>query len=153
MNNDKYIEAIDKTKILIKKTLDGIDYLLKYDRLFLEIVVVTGYILWMIYLLIFIEMKNTDNLNKFFLFNYEDKNSNTNFGRIALIICMYLYLRNSPFIYYLYSLFPCYFGWRIFSNINYLKSFFTSNNEIKCKNLSMYLATMVLFFSLVSINI
>jgi phosphatidylinositol glycan class N len=155
MNNDKYIEAIDKTKILIKKTLDGIDYLLKYDRLFLEIVVVTGYILWMIYLLIFIEMKNTDNLNKFFLFNYEDKNSNTNFGRIVLIICMYLYLRNSPFIYYLYSLFPCYFGWRIFSNINYLKSFFTLNNEIKFiqKNLLMYLGTMSLFFSLVSIII
>ena len=153
MNNGKYIEAIDKTKIIIKKTLDGIDYLLKYDRLFLEIIVVTGYILWMIYLLIFIEMKNTDNLNKFFLFNYEDKTANTNFGRIALIICMYLYLRNSPFIYYLYSLYPCYFGWRIFSNINYLKSFFTLNNEVKCKNFLKYLAAMVLFFSLVSINI
>ena len=152
MNNEKYIEAMDKTKILIKKTLDGIDYLLKYDRLFLKIVVVTGYILWMIYLLIFIEMKNTDNLNKFFLFNYEDKTANTNFGRIALIICMYLYLRNSPFIYYLYSLFPCYFGWRIFTNINYLISFFTLNNEIKCKNFLMYLAIMVLFFSLVSIK-
>ena len=39
---------------------------------------------------------------------------------ITLSLCFYLYIRLSPLTYYLYTLFPCYFFWRILSNFKYL---------------------------------
>jgi len=44
INNTKYIEAINKTYILINKTLAGLDYILHYDRFYLKSMIVLGYI-------------------------------------------------------------------------------------------------------------
>ena len=53
INNEKYIDAMTKTQILINTTLKGIDYILHYDRVYLKTVISTGYILWMIYFYIY----------------------------------------------------------------------------------------------------
>ena len=155
MENEKYLDAIHKTDILIKKTLDGIDYLLKYDTIFLKVIIFTGYVLWMIYLLIFLEMKNDDCMGKIFFYNCEEKKTTIFFAILTLISCIYLFLRDSPSIYYLYILFPLYFGWRIFSNMEYLKSFFFKYNDCKMIffNLLMLIVAIALFFTLVSIYI
>lgn len=155
IENGKYLDAIDKTDILIKKTLDGIDYLLKYDTLLLKVIVFIGYVLWMLYLLIFLEMKNNDCMGKLFFYNCEEKVTTIIFGILTIISFVYLLLRNSPSIYYFYISFPLYFGWRIFSNLEYLKSFFFKYNDFKMNslNLIMLIVAIVLFFSLVSYKI
>jgi phosphatidylinositol glycan class N len=152
INNEKYEEALTKTKNFINITLNGMNYILHYDRLYLQTLVTIGYILWMIYILIFIEMKNDNNLRKFFFFTCEEKISTIVSGIITLILCIYLSLRLSPFTYYLYTLFPCYFLWRIFSNIKYLKIFFIKSNSIKSvlKNIFFFILTIFAFLSIVS---
>ena len=155
MKNEKYIEAINKTQILINITLEGMNYILHYDRLYLKTIVVMGYILWILYIFIFIEMKNNNNLNKLFFFNYGDNILFTIIsGAITLILCVYLYIRLSPFTYYLYTLFPCYFFWRIFVNIKYLKTFFIKYDNIisNLKNISYIIFGFISFLSIVSIN-
>jgi len=155
IENGKYLDAIHKTDILIKKALDGIDYLLKYDTIFLKVIIFTGYALWMLYLLIFLEMKNDDCMGKIFFYNCEEKKTTIFFAILTLISGIYLFLRDSPSIYYFYALFPLYFGWRIFSNLEYLKSFFFKYNDCKMisLNLFMLIVAIVLFFTLVSIYI
>ena len=152
INNEKYEEALIKTKNLINITLDGMNYILHYDRLYLQTLVTIGYILWMIYIFIFIEMKNDNNLRKFFFFTCEEKSSTIVSGIITLILCIYLSIRLSPITYYLYTLFPCYFLWRIIANIKYLKPFFIKSNSIKSilKNLFFFIITIFAFLSIVS---
>ena len=155
MKNEKYIEAINKTQILINITLEGMNYILHYDRLYLKTIVVMGYILWILYTFIFIEMKNNNNLNKLFFFNYGDNILFTIIsGAITLILCVYLYIRLSPFTYYLYTLFACYFFWRIFVNIKYLKTFFIKYDNIisNIKNIGYIIFGFISFLSIVSIN-
>ena len=155
INNEKYLVAINKTHILINKTLTGMDYILKYDRPFLKTIVVSGYILWTLFIFIFIEMKNNNCLNKLFFFNTEEKLFVTKFFLLyTLALCYYLYIRISPITYYLYTLFPCYFFWRIISNLKYLKSFFILNKENKkstLQNICNFIIVYLLFLSLVSI--
>jgi phosphatidylinositol glycan class N len=155
INKEKYIDAINKTQILINKTLAGMDYILHYDRAYLKTVVVLGYILWSLYIFTFIEMKNKNCLNKLFFFNTEEKLFVTKFFLLyTLALCYYLYIRISPITYYLYTLFPCYFFWRIISNLKYLKSFFILNKENKkstLQNICNFIIVYLLFLSLVSI--
>ena len=152
INNEKYEEALIKTKNFINIILDGMNYILHYDRLYLQTLVTIGYILWMIFIFIFIEMKNDNNLRKFFFFTFEEKSSTIVSGIITLILCIYLSIRLSPFTYYLYTLFPCYFLWRIIANIKYLKPFFIKSNSIKTilKNLFFFIITIFAFLSIVS---
>jgi phosphatidylinositol glycan class N len=157
INKDKYIDAINKTQILINKTLAGMDYILHYDRAYLKTVVVLGYILWSLYIFTFIEMKNKNCLNKFFFFNIKDNIFVNIFSLLfTLSFCYYLYIRISPIMYYLYTLFPCYFLWRILSNLKYLKSFFILNKEndqSTLQNICNFIIAFLLFLSLVSIYI
>ena len=132
IDKGNYFNAINETQLLINTTLKGIDYILHYDRFYLKTIIVIGYILWMLYLFIFIEMKNDNNLKKLFIYESGENLSITIIsGIIALILLIYLMLRLSPFLYYLYTLFPCYFFWRILANIKYIKIFFIKENGIK----------------------
>lgn len=154
MKNEKYVEAINKATILIKITLEGDNYILHYDRLYLKIVVVLGYILWILYIFIFIEMKNGDNLGKLLFYNSKEKPIITIIsGFITSNLYTYLYIRLNPFNYYLYTSFPCYFFWRICANIKYLKSFFIKYDNINSniKNICYYIFGFLSFLSLVSI--
>ena len=157
INKDNYIDAINKTQILINKTLAGMDYILHYDRVYLKTIVVLGYILWSLYIFTFIEMKNKNCLNKLFFFNTKDSIFVSIFSLLfTLSLCYYLYIRISPIMYYLYTLFPCYFLWRILSNLKYLKSFFVLNKENKkstLQNICNFIIVFLLFLSLVSIYI
>ena len=101
IDQENYYNAINETQLLINITLKGIDYILHYDRLFLKIIIVIGYILWMLYLFLFIEMKNDNNLKKLFIYDSEEKLFITVVsGIITLALCIYLILRLSPFLYY-----------------------------------------------------
>lgn len=149
-----YTEAINKTNDIINLTLKGIDYILHYDRIFLKIVVSFGYISWMIFLLIFVKMKNEDLLNKFFFYNSDEKIVTVIIAIIIIIgFYLYLFLRLSPFIYFVYTFFPCYFLWRIIANINHLKSFFFFSDDIKkiLINFGFYIITILTFLSIVSL--
>ena len=154
INNENYIDAINKTQILINMTLDGIDYILHYDRLYLKTVISTGYILWILYIFIFIEMKKDNKLNKLFFYNREENLFLTIIsGIITIILCIYLMIRLSPIIYYLYTLFPCYFFWRILVNLQYLKKFFIKESSLKSnlKNFIGYILLIIGFLSIVSL--
>ena len=153
-NIDKgnYYQAINDTNILIKLILEGIDYILHYDRQYLKTIVSFGYISWMVYLLIFFKMKNEKVLNKFFFYNSKDKIVNMIIIFIIVSLYLFLFLRLRPFIYYIYTLFPCYFLWRIIANIKYLKLFFIFSNDIKkvLINFILYITTVFAFLSIVS---
>ena len=155
INNTKYMEAINKTYILINQTLTGMDYILHYDRFYLKSVIVIGYILWSLFIFTFVEMKNKDCLNKFFFFNGQERLIVTIFFVLyTLSLFYYLYIRLSPITYYLYTLFPCYFFWRILSNLKYLKSFFILNQEegkSTIQNICFYIIEFLMFLSLVSL--
>ena len=62
-------------------------------------------------------------------------------------------IRLSPFIYYLYTLVPCYFFWRILINLNYLKKFFIKESDLKSnlKNFFGYILLIIGFLSIVSL--
>ena len=156
MNNGNYTEAINKTLILINITLEGMNYILHYDRFYLKTIVVIGYILWTLFLFIFIEMKNKDCLNKFYFPNHEENFFITFISiLITIALCGYVYIRLGPFTYYLYTIFPCYFFWRILANYKYLKLFFVKDKNFisTIKNLCHFILAFFSFFTLVSIYI
>ena len=147
-----YSQAINETNNFINLTLKGIDYILHYDRDYLKTIVSSGYILWMIYLLIFVKMKNEDLFSKFFFYNSEEKIVTIINVVIIIGLYLYLFLRRSPFLHFMYTLFPCYFLWRIIANISYLKSFFIFTDDIKkiLINFGFYIITVLAFLSIVS---
>lgn len=153
INNDNYIEAIRKSNNLINLTLEGVDYILHYDRDYLKTIVAIGYISWMIYLLIFVKMKNEDLLNKFYFYNSEDQIATIIAVVLLIILFIFLFLRLSPFIYFCYTFFPCYFLWRIMANISFLKSFFIFTDDIKkiVFNFLYFISAIIAFLSIVRI--
>ena len=152
INNEKYIEAIDKTHLLINQALEGINYIYTYDRLYLKIIITLGYFLLMTFLFIIVEMRNNNCFNEVF-FNFKEKSSNIFCLIISLLLCIFLFLRLSPFIYYLYTLSLCYLLWKNLANFKYLKSFFIKDNDdIKSisKDIFIFIFTIGLFFLMVS---
>ena len=99
-------------------------------------------------------MKYNNELINFF-FNCKGKGANIFSGIITLIFCIFLFIRLSPFIYYIYTLIPYYILWRILININYLKSFFIKDNGSQSilKNNVIFILTIGLFLLMVSIKI
>ena len=153
INKENYLEAINKTQTLINITLEGINYILHYDRFYLKSVIISGYILWMLYIFIFIEMKNENKLEQFFFYNSEENIFVTIISVIILVaLVIYLFIRYSPFLYYLYTIFPWYFFWRIFLNINYLKKFFIKQKSMLhfLKTIMSYGLSILAFYSIVS---
>ena len=153
INKENYLDAINKTQALINITIEGMNYILHYDRFYLKTVIISGYILWMLYLFIFIEMKNENKLEQFFFYNSEENLFVTIIsGIVFVVLFIYLLIRLSPFLYYLYTLFPWYFFWRIFSNIKYLKEFFIKQKGILpfLKTIISYGLSAIAFYSIVS---
>ena len=98
-------------------------------------------------------MKNDNNLRKFFFYNKQENLPITIIsGIVTLSLCIFLVMRKSPFLYYLYTLFPCYFFWRILANIKYLKIFFIKENGLKpiLKTILLYSFIFIAFLSIVS---
>lgn len=151
INKENYAEAINKTKLLINHTLEGINYIYTYDRFYLKTIVTLGYIFLMLFLFIFVEMRNNNCLNHIF-FNFKEKFANIFSVIITLLFGLFLFLRLSPVLYYLYTLVPCYLLWKILTNIKYLKSFFIKDDDIKSisKNIFIFIFIIGLFLLLVS---
>ena len=101
----------------------------------------------------FFEMKNENKLEQFFFYNSEENLFVTIIsGIVFVVLFIYLLIRLSPFLYYLYTLFPWYFFWRIFSNIKYLKEFFIKQKGILpfLKTIISYGLSAIAFYSIVS---
>ena len=76
-------------------------------------------------------MKNENKLEQFFFYSREENIFVTILSIIIFVgLFIYLLIRYSPFLYYLYTIFPRYFFLRIFSNIKYLKKFFLKQKGI-----------------------
>lgn len=153
INNSESTLALNKIQDLIKAIKKGIDYTYNYDSYYLKRMVITSYILWIFFIFIFVEMKERNKLKKFF-FSLDKNRLNIISAIITLFFVVYLFLRLSPFRYYIYTLFPCYFFWRILVNHKYLKSFFEMNYNLitGIKNILFYLIGIFAFLPLVRNN-
>ena len=71
---------------------------------------------------------------------------------MIILVALVIYLFIRPFLYYLYTIFPWYFFWRIFSNINYLKEFFIKQKSMLpfLKTIMSYGLSILAFYSIVS---
>ena len=107
----------------------------------------------MLFLFIFVEMRNNNCLDNIF-FNFKEKSANIFSLLITLLLGIFLFLRLSPLLYYLYTFVPCYLLWKILTNIKYLKSFFIKDDDIKSisKNIFIFIFISGLFFLMVSKN-
>ena len=98
-------------------------------------------------------MKNENKLEQFFFYNSEENIFVTIISVIILVaLLIYLFIRYSPFLYYLYTIFPWYFFWRIFSNIKFLKEFFIKQKSMLpfLKTIMSYGLSILAFYSIVS---
>nr|XP_033790893.1 GPI ethanolamine phosphate transferase 1 isoform X1 [Geotrypetes seraphini] len=107
ISQQKYDEAITLSKTLISLALEGLSYYHTYDRIFLGISVVLGFMGWTSYvILIIIKMhtnltraiQNTDQVSTTF-FSY-------GFATAGVLIIIFLIIQTSPWMYYVYCLLP-----------------------------------------------
>ena len=139
MENNDYISSINKIQKLIKTIKEGIDYVFNYDKLYLKFIFLFGHILFLIYILLFVEIRAKNELSEFFFSFHKGKMTYISFGLYFFFI-VFLFLKHSPFRYYLYTSFPCYFIWRLLVNKKPLMFNY---------NIIIYVFVIFLFFSLV----
>ena len=101
-------KAEQKSVELIHLSLQGLNYYQKYDWFFLRSVISLGYLGWMAYCIIFI-------IKKYVVLPKSRKKVSepTSLDTYALLgflgLCILLWVKKSPFQYYLYVAFPIYF--------------------------------------------
>lgn len=153
IKNGKATEAKKDIRNLANLILKGANYLQKYDSTFISISAAISYILWMFYLFTYISMNTDPNINYTFLLNKSNCSSFIFALFITIILTLYLFLQKCPFKYYFYMLFPCYFGWRVFSEKKYLIKFLDYNSFSKETFFKIFyqICTIIASISLVSI--
>jgi phosphatidylinositol glycan class N len=139
IENNDYISSINKILKLIRTIKEGINYVFNYDKLYLKFIVFFGHILYLIFILLFVEMRAKNKLNYYFFSFHKKKMTYISFGLYFFFIA-FLFLKHSPFRYYIYTSFPCYFIWRLLVNKKVL---------IFNYNIIIYVFIIFLFFSLV----
>jgi len=142
MENNDFKSSINKILKLIKTIKEGINYVFNYDKLYLKFIVLFGHILYLIFILLFVEKRAKNELSDYFFSFHKEKMTYISFG-IYFFFIAFLFLKHSPFRYYIYTSFPCYFIWRLLVNkkpimFNY--------------NIIIYIIIILLFFSLVRNN-
>ena len=147
---------VDESKKIIKNlaevVIKGTQYLEKYDSTFIGISAICAYILWMCYLFIFVSMNSDPTLESTFILNKSSFSSFVFTLFITLLLSIYLYLQKCNLKYYLYMLFPCYFGWRVISERKYLFRFLdiTSCSKDNPRKIFIILCSLVTSLTLVS---
>ena len=125
-------EAIKMSQELLHLGLDGLRYLQTYDWLFLRALVTSGYLGWMAFAV-------TTVIDMHVLHGTAKISRSTNilalFGALTAILVASLIVRQSPFTYYLYAIFPPIF-WE----------------EVLARRESLVRGTRVLFASIQSRN-
>lgn len=152
IKNGKISEAKKDVRNLEELVIKGTQYLEKYDSNFIGISAICAYILWMCYLFIYVSMNSDPTLNSTFILHKSSFSSFIFALLITLLLAIYLYLQKCSLKYYLYMLFPCYFGWRVISERKYLFRFLdiSSCSKDSIKKIFIILCTIGASLSLVS---
>uniref|UniRef100_A0A8C8SYA2 GPI ethanolamine phosphate transferase 1 n=1 Tax=Pelusios castaneus TaxID=367368 RepID=A0A8C8SYA2_9SAUR len=106
IHQEKYNEAISLCKTLISLALEGLSYYHTYDRLFLSISVVMGFVGWTSYVILLI-IKTHTNLTR----NIQDNKVSSvpllyGFAATGVFIALFLLIQTCPWTYYMYCLLP-----------------------------------------------
>lgn len=105
IHQEKYHEAVSLCKTLISLALEGLSYYHTYDRLFLGISVVMGFVGWTSYVILLI-VKTHTGLTR----SIHDKASTVlllyGFAAIGVLIAFFLLIQTCPWTYYIYCLLP-----------------------------------------------
>ncbi|XP_030408109.1 GPI ethanolamine phosphate transferase 1 isoform X1 [Gopherus evgoodei] len=105
IHQEKYHEAVSLCKTLISLALEGLSYYHTYDRLFLGISVVMGFVGWISYVILLI-VKTHTGLSR----STHDKASTVlllyGFAAIGILIAFFLLIQTCPWTYYIYCLLP-----------------------------------------------
>ncbi|KAM9164758.1 GPI ethanolamine phosphate transferase 1 isoform 2-T3 [Pangshura tecta] len=105
IHQEKYHEAVSLCKTLISLALEGLSYYHTYDRLFLGISVVMGFVGWTSYVILLI-VKTHTGLTR----STHDKASTVlllyGFAAIGVLIVFFLLIQTCPWTYYIYCLLP-----------------------------------------------
>lgn len=105
IHQEKYHEAVSLCKTLISLALEGLSYYHTYDRLFLGISVVMGFVGWTSYVILLI-VKTHTGLTR----STHDKASTVlllyGFAAIGVLIAFFLLIQTCPWTYYIYCLLP-----------------------------------------------
>ncbi|XP_050397515.1 GPI ethanolamine phosphate transferase 1 [Patella vulgata] len=102
MKNGLYQQAIKEGDLLIKITLEGLNYYQTYNRLFLGASIVSGFLGWMAFILqLALQENSTIKLN-----TGSYLQQTTLFIILGLLVLTVLLVQHSPWTYYLYCLLP-----------------------------------------------
>ncbi|XP_053570598.1 GPI ethanolamine phosphate transferase 1 [Bombina bombina] len=102
-----YKEAMALCTLLIDLALEGLSYYHTYDRFFLALSVVMGFVGWSLYIILLIVKTNTSFIQKTLSFN-KGASSTTKCGFFALglFTVIFLLIQSCPWTYYIYCLLP-----------------------------------------------
>ncbi|XP_074801074.1 GPI ethanolamine phosphate transferase 1 [Natator depressus] len=106
IHQEKYHEAVSLCKTLISLALEGLSYYHTYDRLFLGISVVMGFVGWTSYVILLI-VKTHTSLTR----STQDNKASTvlllyGFAATGVLIAFFLLIQTCPWTYYIYCLLP-----------------------------------------------
>ncbi|KAK6185837.1 hypothetical protein SNE40_007983 [Patella caerulea] len=102
MKNGLYQQAIKEGDLLIKTTLEGLNYYQTYNRLFLGASIVSGFLGWMAFIL----QQALQENSTIYLHRESDLQQTTLFVILGLLVLIVLLVQHSPWTYYLYCLLP-----------------------------------------------
>ena len=139
IKNNDYVSSINKILKLIRTIKEGINYAFNYDKFYLKFTIFFGHIIYLIFILLFVEKRAKNELSDYFFSFHRKKMTYISFG-IYFFFIVFLFLKHSPFRYYIYTSFPFYFIWRLLVNEKPL---------IFNYNIIIYVFIIFLFFSLV----
>ncbi|PRP89689.1 GPI ethanolamine phosphate transferase 1 [Planoprotostelium fungivorum] len=131
----EYKEAEVSCRRLIASSLDGLYYFQTYDWLLLLSVVSAGYIGWIAFVLLFLA-------DRFVYLDQSKKTLNVTTVLSFLIFAIYLALQQSPYMYYLYVWFPCYFWSHLFNSHNRIREYLNFGSNLM-RNLKSFLLAIV----------
>lgn len=106
IDQGQFEDAILMSQELLRVGIEGLRYLQTYDWLFLRMLVTMGYLGWITFALCtVIDLHVLQNRGSF----SRDPATSALFGIVLSGLLLTLWLRNAPYTYYLYAVFPVFF--------------------------------------------
>ncbi|RDD47130.1 GPI ethanolamine phosphate transferase 1 [Trichoplax sp. H2] len=112
-NEGRYDVVISSGKTLATLAIEGLNYYHNYDRLFLSIMIASGFVGWILYIVLFLIKKHTNNSD---IFKVKPTGATETIPKIdsvfvviSLIAFLFLFAQRSPFTHYIYVMVPNFF--------------------------------------------